>query len=134
MCIGRAKRDIQPRTRILGRPETPAADLLRDLVAMYDVGRREPIPLPLKTSYAYAEARHWGKDPVYAANSRWKSGNYPGDDAHPPNARAFGSGASLKKLMSPLRLNEDGAGEANRLGAYAARLWLPMLRAEQRGR
>ena len=31
-------------------------DLLTDLVAIYDAGRREPIPLPIKTSYAWAVA------------------------------------------------------------------------------
>lgn len=36
--------------------------------------------------------------------------------------------------MEPLRQDEETAGEDNRLGAYAARLWLPMLRAEQGAR
>ncbi len=33
--------------------------------------------------------------------------------------------------MQPLRPGEEYDGEDNRLGAYSARLWLPMLRAEQ---
>jgi exodeoxyribonuclease V gamma subunit len=32
--------------------------------------------------------------------------------------------------MQPLRPGEEVDGETHRLGAYAARLWLPMLRAE----
>jgi exodeoxyribonuclease V gamma subunit len=32
--------------------------------------------------------------------------------------------------MQPLRPGEECDGEDNRLGAYAARLWLPMLRAK----
>ena len=31
-----------------------AGDLLRDLVAIYDAGMREPLPLPLKTGHAWA--------------------------------------------------------------------------------
>lgn len=135
VCIGRARRGRQPRTRRLARPDTPATDLLRDLVAIYDRGRREPLPLPLKTSYAYAEARYGGRtDPVHAASNKWKSGNFPGDDAHPPHERAWGPGAPLTKLLQPVRPDEESAGEDTRLGAYAARLWLPLMRAEQGAR
>ena len=34
-------------------------------------------------------------------------------------------------LMTPLRSGEEYDSEKNRLGAYACRLWLPMLRAER---
>ena len=43
--------------------------------------------------------------------------------------RAWGPDAWLADLMQPLRPGEEYDGEDNRLGAYAARLWLPMLRA-----
>ena len=86
----------------------------------------------MKTSYAYAEARIGGNDPLYAAANRWKSNKFPADDAHPPHERAWGRGAPLNRLLEPLRPGEDSAGEDNRLGAYAARLWLPILHAEQR--
>jgi exodeoxyribonuclease V gamma subunit len=33
--------------------------------------------------------------------------------------------------MQPLRPGEEYDGETNRLGAYAGRLWLPMLRSER---
>jgi exodeoxyribonuclease V gamma subunit len=36
--------------------------------------------------------------------------------------------------MQPLRADEEYPGEDNRLGAFAARLWLPTLRAGQEGR
>jgi exodeoxyribonuclease V gamma subunit len=134
VCIGRAKRVARPRSESLGSPEASAIELLGDLVALYDLGRREPLPLPLKTSYAWAEARHSGGDPVYAAGNRWRTNNFPGEDAHPPHARVWGSGAPLERLMQPLRPDEEYPGEDNRLGAFAARLWLPMLRAGQAGR
>jgi exodeoxyribonuclease V gamma subunit len=131
ICIGRPKRGTTPRLEGLGRPEEAAVDLLRDLVAIYDAGRREPLPLPVKTSYAWACARHTGDDPERAASYRWKSGNFPAEDQDPAQVRAWGQGAWLRNLMQPLRPGEEVDGEDNRLGAYAARLWLPMLRAER---
>jgi exodeoxyribonuclease V gamma subunit len=114
----------------LGRPECDAVELLRELVTIYDAGRREPLPLPIKTSYAWAAARHSGDDPVRQAEYRWKSDRYPGEDEAPAHVRAWGKNARLSDLMQPLRPGEEYDGEDNRLGAYAARLWLPMLRAE----
>jgi len=104
--------------------------VLRDLVAIYDAGRREPLPLPIKTSYAWACARHEGADPEREASFKWRSGNYPGEDQEPAQVRAWGANAWLDELMQPLRPGEEIDGETHRLGAYSARLWLPMLRAE----
>ena len=131
VCIGRPKRGSTPRQEGLGRPRDDAVNLLADLVAIYDAGRREPIPLPVKTSYAWAVARHAGEDPIRDATYRWKSGNYPGEDEAPAHMRAWGKYASLTDLMQPLRAGEECGGENNRLGAFAARVWLPMLRAER---
>jgi exodeoxyribonuclease V gamma subunit len=136
MCIGRPKRGTTPRVEGFGRPPGPAreaARLLRDLVAIYDAGRREPLPLPIKTSYAWAAARHCGDDPVGEAQYRWKSSDrYPGEDQAPAHVRAWGKNARLADLMQPLRPSEEYEGEDNRLGAYSARLWLPLLRAESK--
>ncbi|TXI42193.1 MAG: exodeoxyribonuclease V subunit gamma [Mycobacterium sp.] len=129
VCIGRPRRGTTPRREEIGRPQESAVDLLRDLVAIFDAGRREPIPLPLKTSYAFAEARFSGDDPIHAAGKRWRSGRFPGDDAAAAHVRAWGAGAPLRTLLEPPRAGEEHPGEDTRLGAYAARLWLPMLRA-----
>ena len=80
-CIGRPKRGTTPRVEEIGRPDGDAVEVLRELVAIYDAGRREPLPLPVKTSYAWAVARHAGDDPEKAAGYRWRSGLYPGEDA-----------------------------------------------------
>ena len=120
VCIGRPKRGTAPRQEELGRPAEAAVDLLADLVAIYDAGRREPIPLPLKTSYAWAEAEHSHGDPERSAGFRWRSNDrYPGEDAEKAHERACGKGAWLSALdRSPaLRLRTP------------RRLWLPMLRA-----
>jgi exodeoxyribonuclease V gamma subunit len=118
VCIGRAKRGTAPRQRLLGTPED-ATTVLRDLVSMYDAGRCEPIPLPPKTSYAWAEACQHRGDPRREAGFRWKSGRYPGEDAEPANVRVWGPHTALDVLVA--------AG----LDGYATRLWLPMLAAER---
>ena len=120
VCIGRAKKGTTPREEGLGAPDVDAADVLRELVAVYDAGRREPIPLPIKTSYAWALARHCGDIPEQAARYRWKSSDrYPAEDQAPAHVRAWGHGAYLSVLVD--------AG----LGNYSERVWLPMLRAER---
>ncbi|WP_029116458.1 exodeoxyribonuclease V subunit gamma [Mycobacterium sp. URHB0044] len=132
VCIGRPKRGTTPRQEGIGRPQEPAVDVLRELVAIYDAGRREPLPLPIKTSYAWACARDSGDDPQQAATYRWKSNDrYPAEDQDRAQVRAWGRGAPLTDLMQPIRQGEEYDGENNRLGAYAARLWLPMLRADR---
>lgn len=135
VCIGRMRRGASTRTEGLGPPHDgeQAVEVLRELVAIYDAGRREPIPLPIKTSYAWAAARYGGEDPVAEARYRWKSSDrFPGEDQAPAHARAWGKGAPLEELMQPVRPGEECDGEDNRLGAYAARVWLPMLRAERK--
>ncbi|MGA5541232.1 exodeoxyribonuclease V subunit gamma [Mycobacterium sp. NPDC051198] len=116
VCIGRPRRGDTPRIEGLGRPDNPV-ELLADLVAIYDVGRREPLPLPIKTSYAWAAARHAGDDPEREAGFRWRSGKFPGEDEAPAHVRAWGRSAPLSRL--------EGLGE------YSERLWLPLLQAER---
>jgi exodeoxyribonuclease V gamma subunit len=93
---------------VLGPPDD-AVGVLRELVALYDEGRRQPLPLPISTSYAWAEAEHSGDDPVQAARWRWKY-----DAEEPAVEQVWGRGAPLP----------EG------LGGYSSRLWLPLLRAE----
>ncbi|OBF38988.1 exodeoxyribonuclease V subunit gamma [Mycolicibacterium peregrinum] len=116
VCIGRPRRGDTPRIEGLGRPDNPV-ELLADLVAIYDAGRREPLPLPIKTSYAWAAARHAGDDPEREAGFRWRSGKFPGEDEAPAHVRAWGRSVPLSRLVG--------------LGEYSERLWLPLLQAER---
>ncbi|BBX27377.1 exodeoxyribonuclease V subunit gamma [Mycolicibacterium alvei] len=116
VCIGRPRRGDTPLIETLDSPDDPVA-LLGDLVAIYDAGRREPLPLPVKTSYAWAAARHAGDDPEREASYRWRSGKFPGEDEAPAHVRAWGRSAPLSRLVG--------------LGEYAERLWLPVLQAER---
>ncbi len=132
VCIGRAKRGDKPRERLLGPPDS-AVDVLSDLVAMYDAGRREPIPLPLRTSYAWAEARYNHGTPEREARFRWNSANFPGENEQPAHELVWGKRSDVSVLMTPVQPGEEHRHENTRLGAYAARLWLPMLHAERDG-
>lgn len=110
VCIGRPPRGTTPRVQSLDGPDD-AVGLLRDLVAMYDEGRRRPLPLPIKTSYAWAAARQAGDDPAQAANYRWRN-----DRDDPAIERVWGRDPDLSDLVG--------------LDEYAQRLWFPLLQAE----
>ncbi|MBS4728737.1 exodeoxyribonuclease V subunit gamma [Mycobacterium sp. SM1] len=127
LCIGRATDENRVANRIATRwfaaPPDPLG-VARELVALYDAGRRAPLPLPLKTSYAWAEARHNGDDPHRAATREWTTTrNYRGESSEPAHRKVWGEGAPLERLL----------GGGCRLGVLAERLWLPVLQAERRG-
>lgn len=117
ISIGRPPRGDNPRVETMGRPQDSAANLLADLVAMYDEGRRAPLPLPVKTSFAWAEAVHGHGDPAYRAGYKWRSDRFPGEEDEPAYQLAFGRNTRLSHLVD------------RGLDTYARRLWLPLLRA-----
>ncbi|CAN5175855.1 exodeoxyribonuclease V subunit gamma [soil metagenome] len=133
VCIGRGG-DEPAMTRTLGLPAEGAAVVLADLVALYDAGRAEPIPLPVKTSYTWASTRLRGRDPEVPARRTWTS-KFGGDNSEPAHVRVWGGPpAPFDALLTAPRAGEEVSGEDTRLGAFAARLWLPLLRAERRSR
>ena len=73
---------------------------MRDLVAMYDAGRREPIPLPLKTSYAWAETDYNRGAPLRQAGWRWKTSRFPGEDQERAHVRVWGPAFALEDLVA----------------------------------
>jgi exodeoxyribonuclease V gamma subunit len=134
LCIGRGKRNDQVERRLLG-PPADSRETLRDLVRLYDAGRREPLPLPTRTSFAWADARNSDRDPLRVAGWRWQSqDNFRGEDAEPAHVRIWGPRASLGALLGPPLPGEEVPGENTRLGALAARLWGPLLRSERSAR
>ena len=125
------ERGTTPRVEGLGRPTSPPSRccaswcrfMTRAAVSRFRCLSRRPTPgqrpgIP-------------GDDPIRAAGYRWRSDRYPGEDQSPAHERAWGRNARLDDLMQPLRPGEEYEGEDHRFGAYAARLWLPMLRAER---
>lgn len=111
-----------------------AEQWLRDLVALYDLGQREPLPLPVKTSLAWAEELRRVRagsdgDPDVKARAEWETprfndAGFPKEDADPWHVRAFGEHADLGLLAAPPRPGEDGP---HRLGHFAWRLWGPLI-------
>ncbi len=131
LVVGRRPKGSGVAQRLLGPPPEAPDVLLRDLVALYDAGRREPLPLPMRTSYAWAQAVHQGDDPRDAADRKWRSARFPGEQEDPAQVRVWGQHAPLDVLLTEPRPDEPVAGEPTRLGGYAARLFLPLLDAER---
>ena len=63
-ALHRAEKAGASRWRRCGWPEAPAVDSAEELVALYDAGLPEPLPIPLKTPYAY------GRGPALPGRSR----------------------------------------------------------------
>lgn len=122
----------------LGPLDHTALDLLRDLVALRDRGLTEPLPLPVKASAAYADARRTGADPAdarFRAGQSWAGqltdGRLDGECADPEHVRVHGPGAPLPATGEEPRPGEEHPGETTRFGALAMRVWSPLLENER---
>jgi len=118
-----------------------ARTYLLDLVDLYDRGLREPVPLPLRTAYAYAEAwrrfRATGEtDPRDAAANEWftqrsQPNRPPGEQDDPAHVKVLGAEAPVEVLLGPPRPDERWNDATTRLGQYALRVWEPVLDHER---
>ncbi|MFI2365159.1 exodeoxyribonuclease V subunit gamma [Promicromonospora sp. NPDC019610] len=138
-------RPANPRSRStwqgsrLGPLDHTAVDLLRDLVALRDRGLTEPLPLPVKASALYAEARRSRADPAEArfrAGQTWTGqrgpgGRLDGEGAEPEHVRIHGPAAPLPGTGEEPRPGEEHPGETTRFGALAMRVWSPLLESER---
>ena len=89
-----------------------AQQWLRDLVALYDAGQREPLPLPVKTSLAWAEELRRVRagsdgDPDVKGRAEWETprfndSGFPKEDADTWHVRAFGEHADYSLLAAPV--------------------------------
>ncbi len=107
------------------------------LVELLDRGMREPLPLYVATSAAYAEAILAGDDPVAAAAAAWQGGwNRPGEADDGEHLLVLGGAVPLDALLDePPRPDESGpgweGGEQTRVGRLALRLWSGLLAHEE---
>ncbi len=123
----------------LGPVDHMAVDLLRDLVALRDRGLTEPLPLPVKASVVYAEARRSRADPAdarFRAGQIWSGqkgpgGRFDGECADPEHVRVHGAEAPLPGTGEEPRPGEEHAGETTRFGALAMRVWSLLLENER---
>lgn len=120
VSIGRRRADGTPRTQISvarlaagGLDPSTARGHLHDLVAVYDRGLCEPLPVYCATSAAYA-----GKRGAAAAAKAWNSAKYPGECADPEHQLVLGGIVPFDDLDGPL------------FQEYARRLWTRLLAAE----
>lgn len=107
-----------------------APDLLRDLVALRELGLERPLPLPIATGEAWAAAHALelaGADesPESAATRAWCTDPFnrfgiEGEDADPAHVRVYGASAPLATLL------DDG------LASLAWRLWEPLVTGGER--
>ena len=128
-AIGRGRRG-QPTARIAFKKVDDAAQVLADLVAIYDAGMCEPLPLAVKAGHAWAAQRRPDSDaPSRAAAEReWAPRSWEGENAEPAHVRVWGPRSSLDTLLAiPPRDGEDYPGERTRFGALSMRLWQPIL-------
>ena len=117
-------------------PQHEAKAWLRDLVAVYEAGLCEPLPLPLRTSLAWSEEFlrvQIGSDgdPDAKALTEWLTPRFddtgfPKEDSDVWHVRAFGEQPDFELLAAPLRPGETGPAP-HRLGHYAWRLWSPLI-------
>jgi exodeoxyribonuclease V gamma subunit len=118
----------------LGPLDHRARDLLRDLVALRELGLSEPLPFPLKSSLTYARHRRTQAsidEAVDKAGWDWRDGRFPGECSDAEQVRAWGARAAIPGLTQPPLPAEEHAGETHRFGALAMRVWSPVLTAEQ---
>ncbi|WP_395695813.1 exodeoxyribonuclease V subunit gamma [Nocardioides sp.] len=127
-AVGRER--AGPKRALSGPLDHRAVDWLRDLVELRDQGLCEPLPAPVKTAAAWAEAHArtlMGQDtsPYDAARREWETDPYnafgiEGEDADPRHQRVWGPGAPLDVLVA--------AGIAE----HAWRIWEPLLTGGER--
>ncbi|NHC15864.1 exodeoxyribonuclease V subunit gamma, partial [Motilibacter deserti] len=139
VTIGKGQGD-RPRRSTFGplRPED-AADVLARLVALRAAGLCEPLPMAVKTSAAYADARQRGEsveDALVRARGEWAGNDtVPGEAVDAAHRLVWGESPGLELLLTAAAgAAETGAGwaadEPSRFGALARRLWAPLLAAE----
>lgn len=119
---------------LLTSPEPhEARRLLDQLVGLRDHALREPLPMPVATTCAYARARHGGDEEVEAldaARKEWRQG-FEAEDRH--HVLVWGDDATLADLQgTPTPAEQQWWPEdRTRLGVLARRLWEPLLEQER---
>ena len=105
-----------------------AQAFLQDLVAIYDAGMREPIPLPLKTGEAWARSAGNPRNARFRAEKPWSKDRFGVENEDEAHVRVWGRDAPLSVLLQQQpRPGEDYPGQTTRLGSLASRLWVPIL-------
>ena len=127
-AVGRER--AGPKRALSGPLDHRSVEWLRRLVELRDLGMTEPLPVPIATGAAWAEAyarELMGQDfpPILAARREWVTDPHnafgiEGEDADPYHQRVFGVGAPVDDLVT--------AG----LPDHAWTIWEPLLTGAER--
>jgi exodeoxyribonuclease V gamma subunit len=132
VAVGRS-RDRVRRAVLRGVDPVEARGILIDLVALRDIGLREPLPFAVKASEVYADRRQRGQDEDDArdaARRSWESGQYPGEDADRAHLLVLGGKVPFAEFAAAPAGTESWPDESTRFGVLARRLWTPLLEVE----
>ena len=129
VAVGKS-RDGADRCLLGGVEPVAATELLADLVGLRAAGLREPLPMALKTSFAYAQ----GRVRMSEANARaraakeWEADRFAPENADREHMLLFGSALPFAEwAAAPPAAGERFEGESTRFGVLARRLWTPLL-------
>jgi exodeoxyribonuclease V gamma subunit len=124
-------------SRLRGPTAERAHEILLDLVRIRDLGLRAPLPLPVKTTEAYAFQRWKHRPPPFAlskAASEWTSSfGYDKEDRAAEHLRVWGRVLPLAELVR-LQAAEPVppyADESSDFGRLACRLWWDLFEHEE---
>ncbi|MFV2038781.1 MAG: exodeoxyribonuclease V subunit gamma [Acidimicrobiales bacterium] len=91
-------------------------ELLGRLIALYNQGHAEPVPMPCETSYAWQNSLAEGRDKAFAAaTEKWEKAKFAPEAEDPAHEMLLPGVASTKDLVA--------AG----LDTFAEELWAPIL-------
>ncbi|SDF33149.1 DNA helicase/exodeoxyribonuclease V, gamma subunit [Blastococcus fimeti] len=131
ITVGRMR--DRARTSTITAPADPAA-VLADLLDLYDRGMCEPLPMAVKTSWAYAGSRLDAQDADRALDTARREWNREGGGEREDRSHAYvwGDRPAFEDLVAAGPGDgEAWPGEVTRFGALACRFWTPVRAAEQ---
>jgi exodeoxyribonuclease V gamma subunit len=113
--------------------EHDAGRHLHELIALYDRGMCEPLPVACATSAAYAVALREGQDAPARARKEWEGGTFKGEDADVEHQLVHGGRLDFDELLVDEPCDDErwDAAEQSRFGQYALRFWGGLLDAEK---
>lgn len=135
MVIGKGRG--APARSLAGPVDHRALEWLRDLVAIRDRGLCEPLPMPLRTGLAWAEARVRADTghptpPLEAARREWvtdrnRSNAPKGEQDDAAHRLVWGEAASIEVLLGQTVSGEPEDDAEHRLDQLSRRVWGPLL-------
>ncbi len=127
--VGWDSRARAARAAELGPLDEDPLPMLQHLVGLYDLGMREPLPMPLRTSYLWAAAVRMDRGGWWPAKDAWE-GAGPADPlaerARREHVLVYGADAELETLAGP-----SWQQGTSRFGALATGLWDPIFEHER---